>query len=394
MRSMLRLALAAAAAGSAACSSDGPTASGRPATPAADLPGHAFQLTIDTRSGKIDVAPPHGATAAPTEAVQPSLSLIGSDGVQMTADRCTFTPVPNNPRQQRCTFLLEIENRLAATDLVSPTGFPRPPAGTAGVLVFPFTASASGSLAPTAVPSPDWDAGPTNFFNDDGGCSSGKKSDCYRYEVFASPLYARETNVRTVGFDVPIDATSVTAYIVVAADLRDNPVRTARLATTNALCGTVSDLGEVVSGDDAFLIGARLVADEIRIYRSFCSFRNTLPPVDLLIRSAVLTISTARRSDLDAEPRVEYLPYGTTLDEGDYGLTAIGTSREMPRSPLDDYYWIFEGSVISGVQQASDERATDFPFRFRAKNEEDTFLAFAGTTDFNGPDLVVTYTLR
>lgn len=188
---------------------------GGPQPPASDLPAGAFALVIDTRTGQVEVTPPRATSSA----AGPAYSLIGGDGVALDADPCAFTPIPGNPRRKRCTFSLRIENRLEATDLVTPTEFPRPPAGVTGILVFPLTASAQGGTEAVAVPSPAWDRQPANFFNDFGSCASGNKSDCYRYEVYGSPLYAGDEESREVGFDVPVDATSVTAYVVVAADL-------------------------------------------------------------------------------------------------------------------------------------------------------------------------------
>jgi hypothetical protein len=62
--------------------------------------------------------------------------------------------------------------------------------------------------------------------------------------------------------------------------------------------------------------------------------------------------------------------------------------------PLGDSYVKFEGSVAAEVQQASDVCAVAFQFRFRVKNEEDTYNAFLGTDHILRPELDVTYTLK
>jgi hypothetical protein len=221
----------------AACGVDRTASPSLPAGPdAADLPGQAFLLTFDTRTGQAAIAAPSGARPG---AESPSFSLIGGEAVEVRADARGCTPIPANLKLKRCSFTLEIRNRLRATDLVTPTSFPRAPQGISGVVVFPWTTSITGATG-VAIPSPDWDQAPANFFNDFGVCSSGPKSDCSRYELVASPLYAGQSaGGYRVGYDVPAATTTISAYIVIAADLRDNPLRTAKLAPVGDLCGRV-----------------------------------------------------------------------------------------------------------------------------------------------------------
>lgn len=379
------------------CTADGPlTPGGEVSGPEAPgLASHAFQLTIDLRTGRIDVVQPSGATAGRAEA-RPAFSLIGSDGVRMTASGCLFTAIPNNPRQKRCTFRLELENLLGTTDLVTPTDFPRPPAGTTGILVFPLSAIARGGSSATAVPSPDWDQPPINFFNDTGACSSGGKSDCYRYEVFTSPMYARGEETRNVGFDVPIDATSVTAYIVVAADLRDNPRRTGPFSYVEEVCGVVTTAGEIAPATEGLFIGAQLIGEDIVVSRSFYTWVNAMPRVPVRVHEAKLRLYNGR-PDLHGEPFVEYLPFGTTLDQSDYGLPSIldghemnvGTDWSLGRLSVE-----FEVDVREEIQAAADAGVNTFQFRIRAKNEGDTFNAFYGVRQSLSPTLEVTYSLE
>src|SRR5690606_21072881 len=104
-------------------------------------------------------------------------------------------------------------------------------------LVFPYAAGAIGVNGGSAVPSPDWDEQPANFFNDVAACGRGE-SDCYRWERFTAPLLAgTRSETHVVGFDIPKSALSVGMYIVVAADIREP--RQIILAGRNELDGEV-----------------------------------------------------------------------------------------------------------------------------------------------------------
>jgi hypothetical protein len=178
-----------------------------------DFQRSAFVLTLDPATGAVQVGAPPAKRSATTGV---SYSLLSSEVVQLHAGNCTWTQISR--RIRRCTIELRVENRMPDHDLVTPTTFPSP-SGLTGVLVLPYAVSAT--PVGTATPSSDWDNGPINFFND---VCSAKSNDCIRSESFSSPLYSTETSdVRTVGFDVDADAQSVTAYILVGADLRYNP---------------------------------------------------------------------------------------------------------------------------------------------------------------------------
>ena len=169
--SVLTLALAAA------CSSEPTSPDTRPTEPA-DLSRTAFLLTIDVASGRVTVGRPQQASRSSAgPAGRPSFSLIGSDAISLHAGNCTFSSIPNNSKLKSCSMTLSIENRLASTDLVSPTSFPKPPAGVSGILVFPYTVASLSVTGGTAVPNALWDGAPANFFNDFSGCASGKTSD-------------------------------------------------------------------------------------------------------------------------------------------------------------------------------------------------------------------------
>jgi TolB protein len=86
-------------------------------------------------------------------------------------------------------------------------------------MLFPFaTTLTAGNGAIDA--STDWDGAAMNFFND-ASCSSGAKSDCYRWEPYPAPFAGGTTTAaRTVGFDVDPSVQSFTTYVVLAADLQ------------------------------------------------------------------------------------------------------------------------------------------------------------------------------
>lgn len=246
----------------AACADDRPDPVSAPSASAPDLTGQAFRLTIDTRSGHIDVATPAPAASA----YGPRLSLLGREAIGLSAGDCVFSPVPSNSKLKRCTFNLAITNKLAGADLVTPATFPTPPAGTNGLLVFPYTSAALGISGGVATPTKDWDYGPINLFNDIGGCVNSKTSDCYRYELYPSPLYASDhTPPRAVGFDVDKAAQSVTAYIVVAADLGQTVT-----LKDEGHCGSSihDDLGDYLIEFKAVITGRFYVVH----LRAFCSF--------------------------------------------------------------------------------------------------------------------------
>jgi hypothetical protein len=326
-----------AAAGSlllllAACSGepglDGPSAPSTPGVPAA-FEGSSFRLTIDVQSGAIRIAPP----AAPVRsAAGPSFSLLGSDAIALHAGTCTWSSVPKTTKLKRCTFDLAIENRLRETDLVTPAEFPGPPAGTTGIMVFPIAAGALGGKSTGATPSPDWDRGPANFFNDFASCPTGVTSDCYRYELFAE-LPARTTSAAaTVGFDVDKSAQSVSASIVVAADLADRAPTTLSIRGGGSQCGTLSGYGGVPStvATDVLnlFVGARRDGSGTYVQRSFCTIGLGASLQDKLILDARLEMY--QRGDDTGSPfeelgsvLVEHVSYGESLDLDDYDATPL-----------------------------------------------------------------------
>jgi hypothetical protein len=306
---VLTLALAAA------CSSE-PTSPDTRTEPAS-VAKTAFLLTIDVATGRVAVGRPQQASqssAGPAD--RPSFSLIGSDAISLHAGNCTFSSIPNNSKLKSCSMTLSIENRLASTDLVAPTSFPRPPAGVSGILVFPYTAAGLGIPGGSAVPNALWDGAPANFFNDFSGCASGKTSDCYRWESYAGPLNAGQTSAtRTVGFDVDKNANTVAAYIVVAADLRDNPVQTLTILPEPENCSYHE------SGDPTLRLNPEILrVGGIVRYRSVCSFSLQGVPAGVDILSAdfrVFQIEGSLGTAGDPQVIIDHVDYGT-LETGDF----------------------------------------------------------------------------
>jgi hypothetical protein len=380
----------------AACAPDqGPSAPESPGAPP-DLAGSAFRLTIDVASGRVEVAAPR--PAASTAAAGPSFSLIGSDGVEFRGTgtngsiSCSWTSIPTNSKQKRCTFDFTLTNRLQFTDLVTPTSFPRPPQGTMGILVFPYTAAALGVPGGGATPSPDWDNAPANFFNDFGGCGGGKTSDCYRWERFTAPLYAGTTSeVHTVGFHVDKAAQSVSAYIVVAADLRDNPVQSATLTGRADLCGTWHQFDD--QADPGNLIVGAQSDDE---FRGLCGFS-----------LAVLNGKSLVSATLDVKQRgVSGSPYdelgNVVVDHAEYDPFSVGdhiavtslqsnigtlsTDPELEHKTLDVLTAV-EDDLLNG------RRTSQFALRFDQAHHISpvAFALFDGVGTADEPTLVIRY---
>jgi hypothetical protein len=239
-RQLLHLALAVAAI--AGCSPDEAVTGPETPSPPSDLHARAFELTIDVATGRVSVGSPPAVAQASTAPGGLSLSLLGSDIVELHASDCTFTSIPKNTKQKRCSLELAVANRLRFADLVTPTSsFPKPPQGVDGLLVYPLTyAGLSTSGGVPATPNALWDEAPANFYNDfAGACSTTITSDCSRWERYPAPLAAGETSApRTVGFDVDKTAQKVSAYILVAADVRDAAPRSMALTPVAAGCGT------------------------------------------------------------------------------------------------------------------------------------------------------------
>jgi hypothetical protein len=388
MRTLPLLACTLAALALTSCvDGDGTSPAAPPATPPPDVARAAFVLSIDMVSGNVDLTAPSLAAADNG----PSFSLVGADAVSMTATPCSFSAIPKNTKKVRCTLQLSLANRLDAVDLVTPT-VPAPPAGTNGILVFPYTAAAQTTTGGTVVPNADWDNAPVNFFNDFGGCAGGKESDCYRSETYPGPLLAGEsTPERTVGFDVDKAAQRVSVYLLVAADLG----RRAALADIPDRCGSAIEeeggntttivpaepvagaslLGTLIHGLCGFDLGelptgGRVVGAKLRLYQNKVAGTPYLSFGDLI---------------------VDHVDLGSDVDDADYDSTplqaAIGVLSSTPAlgwktvdvtdAVLDD--------LTSGRQRS------EFRLRFAAEERTggDDYANFDGPSGANPPELVV-----
>lgn len=365
-----------------------------------DLRGYAFRLTLDLAGGTVHASTPGRSSGRVAAGSAVSLSLLGDDAISVESPTGVACEPTRNPTQKLCTFDLEVTNDLGATDLTTPTSFPRPPAGTSGILVFPFTASSDGTGG-WAFPSADWDLGPVNFFNDLDSCSSGGKTDCYRYELIAAPLYSRQpAYLARVGFVVPVDAQESTAYVVVAADLRDNPWVTVTLRALDEVVLPDPDLCGMIDGSGQVYHTSRIriaAADPVTGFRSvgFCAFsRALLPNVPLEIHDAELRLDrwTDGSPGMGGTFFAELLDYGPTLDATDYALPT-------PPAPLVfQTCCFFQGryvtGVTAGVQSAMDQGLPYVPFRLTPYQTEWVGILGAGGPFGTEPQLVVTYRLR
>jgi hypothetical protein len=383
----------------AACSSEfPPTAPDAPTTPA-DLAKAAFQLTIDVPTGRVSVAfARQAATASSLTPGGPTFSLVGNDIVTLHATDCTFTAVPNNSKQKRCTLGLAIENRLKLVDLVTPTTFPRAPAGTDGLLVFPFTSAGLGVPGGGAAPTTAWDNGPTNFFNDFGGCSGGKTSDCYRWERFPSPLAAGATSAsRPVGFDVDKAAQSVSVFIVVAADVRDAEPKRLTLGAEVTGCGS---LRQFIGGQSASLGALHVFQPSGAISYGLCSF--ALPALlrDKNIVGATLTLSQVSMDqeffDNGRTVEADWVTYDVPIAlSGFFTIDFLKTSLATVTETLDAGPRTVD--VLAAVlgDLAADRARTQF--RLSPKGPLTTGLGevvFDGTDGDNPPSLTILYRER
>jgi hypothetical protein len=375
-----------------ACGGDAASPTAAPTQPTApDLDAKVFRLRLDTRTGEIQViAPETGGRAADANGSRLKSAILDESVADVSASGLGCVPLPVNLKLKRCTFDLSIRNRLSATDLVTPTAFPAPPPGTEGILAFPWRTSIEGATG-VAVPSPDWDGTPINFFNDFGACSNGGRSDCYRYETIPSPLYAgRSSYGHRVGYDVPAATTFITADVVVGADLRDNPVRTLELATEPELCGETY-LGRVDLNSQYLRIGSPYEGEVPGV--GFCSFSNRLPR-DIEIRGATVRFF---RYNTDTAVELEALRYGETLEASDIQLDADRNYGTMPQETAginaSDGQWVAENVTATVVDMA----AIGYDhIQFRLTTPGPGFANFAGTGrgGILQPELIVRYTLR
>jgi hypothetical protein len=200
------------------CTQDSPLGSSDPVTPPrADLLRSAVRIHVDLVQGTAVAVSPDARSAS---AAGLSLALVGRNELRadVIGDIRRSAVGEFTKKKVRVSMDVALTNLLTNAAFVAPS-FPTTPAGTSGVLLFPFATTVTAGSGNVA-PSPDWDGAPINFFNDtDAGCSL-YKSDCYRWEAYPAPLTGgSSTGAQTVGFDVDPSVTAFDTYYVLAADL-------------------------------------------------------------------------------------------------------------------------------------------------------------------------------
>ncbi len=394
--SLVRPLLVCAIAVSASCGTQTDSPAGPAELPQDRVPEGAIELRIDVPTGAVHVVPPAPARAPAlaTAPNAPAYSLVGSEIVGLETSSCTF--VPQSKRKTRCILSLALTNRSPSTDLVTPTSFPRPPAGTFGILVFPLTAAALGVPGGSAVPSPEWDLEPANFFNDYSACTISTTSDCYRSELYPSPLKAGQTTAaRTVGFDIDKEAQSVSVYIVVAADVRDHyALTTTTLLPVGSRSGNVEETGDVSPG---FLAGDGITN---RAVRMFFGFDLTTLPSDAIIVSARLQANDNGGGSGDVyeslgDLALDHVDLGASLDATDFSSPALKSgiailSHVRAGAKEAEVTSALAADIAAG-RTTSDYRAR-FPTLTDNDGQLDTIVFLSD--DFSpglGPRLVVVY---
>lgn len=212
----------------------------------------SFIFDVNQRTGAIKVTAPtltvNGVSASLSPEVNglggPDLSLIGGDVIDVTASGFAASAVggpcaggvAGQPGKVCVTFDVNLTNKLNGVQLIGPTVFPAPPAGTTGVILFPFdlavtvtsggvSTGGQGNDVLIELPSNGvvtvndvWNGAPHNFFND-VGCAG---NDCFRWEEFAGPVApGATTTAEKVGFFVDPTVGNFRARLIVAADLQN-----------------------------------------------------------------------------------------------------------------------------------------------------------------------------
>jgi Tol biopolymer transport system component len=216
-----RALVALAAVLAAGCSPDAPAGPGGGPPPTEGLAARAVAVRVDLVAGTATVVDRPGTVASPAAA---SFALLGANEIGAVTTSPSRSAVGQFiAKKVRIKFTVALTNRTSVA-LLTPT-FPTPPAGTHSVMLFPFATTLTGGSG-AIDPSPDWNGegtpgsgAPLNFFND-ASCSSGARSDCYRWQGFPAPFAAGATTASdSVGFDVDPTVLSFTTYFVLAADL-------------------------------------------------------------------------------------------------------------------------------------------------------------------------------
>ncbi len=272
----------------AGCSTDSPVGA-NPQLPAAPLippqyRGAAWTAEVSTLRKTVRFVPPQGTILRPNGQVSANVvnedmikdaanagvsqSLLGADVLDLVPSNFVAGPLGGVvPNKILITFSVQINNKLAAVDLIRPT-FPTPPPSATGVLLFPFEIQVTttsggvvqgGNSNEVVVSSPrfgavqassDWGGAPWNFFND-AGCTAGS-NDCFPYEEY-SPIPALGSSApQTIGFLIDPTVGDFTVKMILAGDLRNagGPAQFGTVAgsVTSPQIGNIANATVNVSG--------------------------------------------------------------------------------------------------------------------------------------------------
>jgi hypothetical protein len=194
-----------------------------------------------------------------------------------------------------------------------------------------------------------------------------------------------------VGFDVDKNANTVAAYIVVAADLRDNPIQTLTIVPEPENCSYHE------SGDPTLRLNPQtLRVGGIVRFRSVCSFLLQGVPAGVDILSAdfrVFQVEGEIGTAGDPQFLVDHVDYGT-LEEGDfspYFETALDAGiGALPIANGPAFETLDVTPEVTADLTASRAR---FQLRLRENNTlvNSGFAHYAGPGSETPPQHIITY---
>jgi len=295
-RTAFKAAVTVMALVAAACGKDSTVAPVNPELPSSPVippqyRGAAFIADISSLKKSVRITPPSATIRNPVAAVELGRaagdwrlggesgstfqSLLGGDVIDLVATNYQAGALGAVvPGKILVTFDIQVVNKLNSVNLIVPT-FPTPPAGTTGVLMFPFEigvtttsggVSVGGAGNEVIVSSPrggavqvsnDWDGNgtagsgaPHNFFND-VGCTA-TSNDCFRWEEYAPVPALGTSSGRTVGFLIDPTVGDFRVKMILAADLQNSggaaQFGTVAGTVTSAQIGNIAGASISVSG--------------------------------------------------------------------------------------------------------------------------------------------------
>lgn len=264
--------------------------------------GAAFIVDVSTLKKTVRVTPPQGTIRSPISNGMVATdfgrtipnpangdqegtfaSLLGGDVIDLVATNfqagALGAVVPN---KILITVDLQVVNKLNSVNLIAPT-FPTPPAGSTGVLAFPFEISVTttsggvsvgGAGNEVIISSPrggavqvsnDWDGtgapgsgAPHNFFND-VGCGPNS-NDCFRWEEYGPIPALGSSSSRTVGWLIDPTVGDFRTKVILAADLQNSggaaQFGTVAGTVTSPQIGAITGASITISGGFSGTTGA------------------------------------------------------------------------------------------------------------------------------------------